>query len=132
MKLNLICHLHCTVGFIINCDILLNWVGIHLYIVTANKILTNLLKTMLSVNHYLLISLTLYMIPHRKWAHAYYSPHLLSDEHLWAHPCNKPHTGKSGYPRRRTTTMSSTRYWCSLRVSCWRRGIIILVRFIYY
>jgi hypothetical protein len=66
MKLNLICHLYCTVGFIINCDILLNWVGIHLYIVTANKILTNLLKTMLSVNHYLLISLTLYMIPHRK------------------------------------------------------------------
>jgi hypothetical protein len=51
MELNLIYHLHCTVGFIINCDIIFNWVGIHLYLVTANKILTNLLKAMLSFNH---------------------------------------------------------------------------------
>jgi hypothetical protein len=41
MELNLICHLHCIVGVIINCDLLLNWVGIYLYLVTANKILTN-------------------------------------------------------------------------------------------
>jgi hypothetical protein len=51
MELNLICHLHCIVGFIIICDLLFNWVGIHLYLVTANKILTNLLKAMLSLNH---------------------------------------------------------------------------------
>jgi hypothetical protein len=63
MKLNLICHLHCIVGIIINCDLLFSWVGIHLYLVTANKILTNLLKVMLSLNHYLLISLTLHMSP---------------------------------------------------------------------
>jgi hypothetical protein len=66
MKLNLICHLHYVVGFIINCDLLFNWVGIHLYLVTANKILTNLLKAMLSLNPYLLISLTPHMSPHRK------------------------------------------------------------------
>jgi hypothetical protein len=54
----------------------------HLYLVTANKFLTNLLKAMLSLNHYLLISLTLHMSPHLKCAHAHYSPHLLSDEHL--------------------------------------------------
>jgi hypothetical protein len=30
------------------------------------------------------------MSPHRKWAHAHYSPHLLSYEPLWAHPCDKP------------------------------------------
>jgi hypothetical protein len=41
MELNLICHLHCIVGVVINFDLLLNWVGIYLYLVTANKILTN-------------------------------------------------------------------------------------------
>jgi hypothetical protein len=33
--------MHCIVGVIINCDILFNWVGIYLYLETANKILTN-------------------------------------------------------------------------------------------
>jgi hypothetical protein len=52
MELNLICHLHCTVGLIIN-DLLFNWDDIYLYLVTANKTLTNLLKATLSLNHYL-------------------------------------------------------------------------------
>jgi hypothetical protein len=64
-------------GFIINYDLLFNWVGLHLYLVTTNKILTNLLKAMLSLNPYLLISLTLHMSPHCKWAHAHYSPELV-------------------------------------------------------
>jgi hypothetical protein len=51
MELNLTCHLlHCIVE-IINCDLLFNRDGIYLYLVTANKILTNLLKAMLSLNH---------------------------------------------------------------------------------
>jgi hypothetical protein len=54
---------HCIVGFIINCDLLFYWDGIYLYLVIAKKILTNLLKALLSLNHYLLISLTLYMTP---------------------------------------------------------------------
>jgi hypothetical protein len=33
--------MHCIVGVIINCDLLFKWVGIYLYLVTANKILTN-------------------------------------------------------------------------------------------
>jgi hypothetical protein len=33
--------MHRIVGVIINCDLLLNWVGIYLYLVTANKTLTN-------------------------------------------------------------------------------------------
>jgi hypothetical protein len=41
MELNSICHLHCIVGVVINLDLLVNWVGIYLYLVTANKILTN-------------------------------------------------------------------------------------------
>jgi hypothetical protein len=32
--------MHCIVGVIINCDFLFNWVGIYLYLVTANKTLT--------------------------------------------------------------------------------------------
>jgi hypothetical protein len=41
MKLNSICHLHCIVVVVINLDLLFNWVGIYLYLVTDNKILTN-------------------------------------------------------------------------------------------
>jgi hypothetical protein len=41
MQLNLIFHLHCIMGFIINCDLLFYWDGIYLHLVTANKILTN-------------------------------------------------------------------------------------------
>jgi hypothetical protein len=55
--------MRCTVGFITNFDLLLLWVGIYLNLVIANN-LTNLLKAMLSFNHYLLISLTPHMSPH--------------------------------------------------------------------
>jgi hypothetical protein len=41
MELNLICHMHCIVTVIINCDLLFIWVDIYLYLVTANKILIN-------------------------------------------------------------------------------------------
>jgi hypothetical protein len=41
MELNLIFHLHCIVGVVINFYLLFNWVSIYLYLVTANKILTN-------------------------------------------------------------------------------------------
>jgi hypothetical protein len=41
MELNLIYHMHCIVGVIINLDLLFIWVGIYLYLVTANKILAN-------------------------------------------------------------------------------------------
>jgi hypothetical protein len=41
MELNLNCHMHCIAGVVTNFDLLLIWVGIYLYLVTANKILTN-------------------------------------------------------------------------------------------
>jgi hypothetical protein len=41
MELNLIYHLHCIVSVIINYDLLFICVGIYLYLVSANKILTN-------------------------------------------------------------------------------------------
>jgi hypothetical protein len=41
MELNSICHVHWIAGVVINFILLLNWVGIYLYLVIANKILTN-------------------------------------------------------------------------------------------
>jgi hypothetical protein len=40
-NLNSICHMHCIAGENVTFVLLLNWVGIYLYLVTANKILTN-------------------------------------------------------------------------------------------
>jgi hypothetical protein len=40
-NLNSICHMHCIAGVVITFVLLLNWVGIYLYLVIANKILTN-------------------------------------------------------------------------------------------
>jgi hypothetical protein len=51
-NLNSICHMHLheiIINFFLLC---LLWFGIYLYLVTANKILTNLLKAMLSFNPY--------------------------------------------------------------------------------
>jgi hypothetical protein len=36
MELNLICHMHCIMGFIINYDLLFNWVGIYLHLVMSH------------------------------------------------------------------------------------------------
>jgi hypothetical protein len=41
MELNSICHMHCIAGDVVTYVLLLNWVGIYLYLVIANKILTN-------------------------------------------------------------------------------------------
>jgi hypothetical protein len=81
MELNSICHMHCIVGVIINCDLLFICVGIYLYLVTANKTLTNF-KSNARLQPSSLVSLTLHMsstvselmhiIPHN----------LLSDERM--------------------------------------------------
>jgi hypothetical protein len=39
-NLNSICHMHCIAGEVVT-FVLLNWAGIYLYLVIANKILTN-------------------------------------------------------------------------------------------
>jgi hypothetical protein len=59
--------MHCTVGFQFGTFIYLSsihWVGIYLHLVIANKILTNLLKAILSINPFFLVSLILE--PHHK------------------------------------------------------------------
>jgi hypothetical protein len=73
------------VGFIIICDLLSYWDDIYLYLVTANKILTNLLKATLSLNH------SFWYVLHFTWAPTvsefmHIIPHnLLNDEYIWAH-----------------------------------------------
>jgi hypothetical protein len=76
-NLNSICHMHCMSFLLILFYYLLLWVGIYLHLVIANKILTNLLKPMLSFNPLSLISLTLHLISHLWWVHAHYSLQLV-------------------------------------------------------
>jgi hypothetical protein len=40
-NLNSICHMHCIAGEIVTFVLVLNWAGIYLHLVIANKILTN-------------------------------------------------------------------------------------------
>jgi hypothetical protein len=76
MELNSICHMHCITGVVIIFVLLLNWVGIYLYLVIANKILTNS-ESNVQLQPSLLVSLTLHMSSHLWRVHAHYSPQLV-------------------------------------------------------
>jgi hypothetical protein len=75
-------------GFIINFQLLLLWFGIYLHLVIANKILTNLLKAMLSFNPYC------WSVLHFAWTPTFgefihiIPQNLLSCDLLWAHTCD--------------------------------------------
>jgi hypothetical protein len=81
MKLNLIYHMHCIVGVIINCDLLFNWASIYLYLVTAIKILANF-KSNAQLKPYSLVSLTLHMSPTVSELMHIIPQNLLSDERM--------------------------------------------------
>jgi hypothetical protein len=81
MELNLICHSHCIVGVIINCDLLFNWVGIYLYLVTTNKILINITSNA-QLQPSSLVSLTLHMSPTVSELMHIIPHNLLSDERM--------------------------------------------------
>jgi hypothetical protein len=68
--------MHCIAGVVINFVLVLIWVGIYLYLVIANKILTNF-KKQCSASTILLVSLTLHMSSHLWLVHAHYSPQLV-------------------------------------------------------
>jgi hypothetical protein len=68
--------MHCIEGVVITFVLLLNWVGIYLYLVTANKILTNF-KSNAQLQPSFLVSLTLHVSSHIWWVHAHYSPQLV-------------------------------------------------------
>jgi hypothetical protein len=132
MELNLICHLHCIVGVIINCDLLFILVGIYLYSVTANKILTNF-KKKCSALTILFVSLTLHMSPTvRELMHII--PHnLLSDERVWAHPCcTRIPLGQEQVPHdefvRGLDRRLLVNYGCWVVVFVWCKYLTILYR----
>jgi hypothetical protein len=68
--------MHCTAGVVITFVLLLNWVGIYLYLVIANKILTNF-KNNAPLQPSSLVSLTLRVNSHLWRVHAHYSPQLV-------------------------------------------------------
>jgi hypothetical protein len=76
MELNSICHMHCIAGVVVTFVLLLNWVGLYLYLVIANKILTNF-KSNAQLQPSSLVSLTLHMSSHLWRVHAHYSPQLV-------------------------------------------------------
>jgi hypothetical protein len=81
--------------------LLLNWVGIYLYLVIANKILTNF-KSNAQLQPYSLVSLTPHMSSHLWRVHAHYSPQLVeqwtyvSSLLLFSHP-HRSRTGTAGW-----------------------------------
>ena len=76
-NLNSICHMHCIADeVIVTFVLLLNWVDIYLYLVIANKILTNF-KSNAQLQPSSLVSLTLHVISHLWRVHAHYSPQLV-------------------------------------------------------
>jgi uncharacterized protein YggT (Ycf19 family) len=68
--------MHCIAGVVITFVLLLNWVGIYLYLVITNKILTNF-KSYAQLQPSSLVSLTLHVSSHLWRVHAHYSPQLV-------------------------------------------------------
>jgi hypothetical protein len=88
--------MHCIVGVILNCDLLFNWVGIYLYLVSVNKTLTNFKKQCSALTIFFAKPYTSYE-PHRKWDHAHYSLQLVewwtyvSSPMWYSHPPSQGH-----------------------------------------
>jgi hypothetical protein len=101
MELNSIRHMHCIAGdVVITFVLLLNWVGIYLYLVIANKILVNF-KSSAQLQPSSLVSLTLHMSSHLWRVHAHYSPQLVElltyvSSLLLSHPPHRSRTGITG------------------------------------
>ena len=104
-------------------DLLFNWVGIYLYLVIANKILTNLIKSGCLVSTISLVSLTLHFLLHTCWA-------MTIRELMLA--INNAQV-KNMYRQRRTTTMMSlerSRTSSPSQPHMWR-SYLSLIYFIY-
>jgi hypothetical protein len=68
--------MHCITGIVITFVLLLNWVGIYLYLVIANKILTNF-KSNAQHQASSLVCFTLHLSSQLWRVHAHYSPQLI-------------------------------------------------------
>jgi hypothetical protein len=68
--------MHCITDDVVTSVLLFNWVGIYLYLVIANKILTNF-KSNAQLQPSTLVSLTVHMSSHLWRVQAHYSPQLV-------------------------------------------------------
>jgi hypothetical protein len=69
--------MNCITGdVVVTFVLLLNWFGIYLYLVIANKILTNF-KSNAQLQPSSLVNLTLHVSSHLWQVHAHYSPQLV-------------------------------------------------------
>jgi hypothetical protein len=101
--------MHCIAGDVITFVLLFNLVGIYLYLVIANKILTNF-KSNAQLQPSSLVSLTLHVSSHLWRVHAHYSPQLVELLCMRAHSCclTPPHRSRTG-----TTGWGAWRMlWC--------------------
>jgi hypothetical protein len=114
--------MHCIEGVVITFVLLLNWVGIYLYLVTANKIMTNI-KNNAQLQPSSLVNLTLHVSSHLWRVHAHYAPQLVErwtyvSSLLFSHP-HKSRTGTVGWGawsmlwrlRDRSRTSSPSQLW---------------------
>jgi hypothetical protein len=95
--------MHCIEGVVITFVLLLNWVGIDLYLVTANKILTNF-KSNAQLQPSYLLSLTLHVSSHLWRVHTHYYPQLVEcrtylSSLLLSHTPPHTHIGQEQVPQ---------------------------------
>jgi hypothetical protein len=115
--------MHCIAGIVITFVLLLNWVGIYLYLVIANKILTNF-KSNAQLRPSSLVSLILHMSSHLWRVHAHYSPQLIErwtyvSSLLLSHTPHRSRTGIAGWGawrmlwrvRERSRSLSPSQIW---------------------
>jgi hypothetical protein len=116
--------MHCIEGVVITFVLLLNLVGIYLYLVIANKTLTNF-KSNAQLQPSSLVSLTLHMSTLFLWrVHAHYSPQLIErwtyvSSLLLSHTPHRSRTGTIGWGawrmlwwvRERSRSSSPSQLW---------------------
>jgi hypothetical protein len=116
MELNLTCHafaLHCG---IFHYDLLFNWDGIYLYLVTANKFFTNKIKSNAQSQPHSLVRLT-----------QHFFPHMLSDDRMGAHPYYNHTRSRIGTAKRRIVKMSSKRSRPLSSSQLWSWMIVVVI-----
>ena len=130
-NLNSICHMHCIAGEFVTFVLLLNWVGIYLYLVMANKILTNF-KSNAQLQPSSLVSLTLHVSSHLWRVHAHYSPQLVErwtyvSSLLLSHTPHRSRTGTAGWGAWRMLRWVRERSRSSSPSQLWLQRIVFFV-----
>jgi hypothetical protein len=121
--------MHCIKSVVITFVLLLNWVGIYLYLVIDNKILTNC-KSNAQLQPSSLVSLTLHMSSHLWRVHAHYSLQLVErwtyvSSLLLSHTAHRSRTGTTGWGvwrmlwwvRERSRSSSPSQLWVVVSLS---------------